>query len=60
METEPTEPGAFVLEGAQGDYSRNMNVVACGIRCGRLAAMTGGSLITKVVQAGQLPLETGH
>ena len=39
METEPTEPGRFVLEGVRGDYSGSMSVFLCAVRFGRLAAM---------------------
>ena len=39
METEPTEPGGFVLEGAWGDYSGSMSVFLCQGMFRRLAAM---------------------
>ena len=39
METEPIEPGGFVLEGLRGDYSRSMGVFLCrGTFC-RLASV---------------------
>ena len=37
METEPTEPGGFLLEGAGGDDSGNMCVFVCGNALHRLA-----------------------
>ena len=39
METEPTKPGGFVLEGVRADYSGSMSVFLCAVRFGRLAAM---------------------
>ena len=39
METEPTGPGGFVLEGAQGGYPGSRSVLLCPGVLRRLTAM---------------------